>query len=424
MPTYVFQRTALSFFLLPFLTGPVLADTADAPVDDGSKAAVAELEAYLARDASQRKPIAGRPFSSIPLTREDADRASELLRQDHLATIRRTRAAEMDARELSAGELKMPFYYKVFGDKPADGRSMYISLHGGGGTTRQVNDGQWENQKNLYTLEEGVYVAPRAPTNTWDLWHQGHIDGLFGRLIENLAAFEDVNPDRVYLLGYSAGGDGVYQLAPRMADRWAAAAMMAGHPNETSPLGLRNVPFTLHVGGRDSAYNRNQVAGQWKDQLAELHKVDPGGYVHLAKIYPDKGHWLDREDAAAIPWMAKHQRNLFPDRIVWKQDDVVHSRFYWLALEPQDAKARAEIRADVRGQNIAIQTADVPGLTVRLHDQMLDLDKPVSITLNEQLVFQGSPKRTIATLAKTLGERGDPRGMFAAEIEVRQAEAP
>jgi poly(3-hydroxybutyrate) depolymerase len=36
---------------------------------------------------------------------------------------------------------------------------------------------------------------------------------MFARLIEDLIVLEDVNPDRVYLLGYSAGGDGVYQLA-------------------------------------------------------------------------------------------------------------------------------------------------------------------------------------------------------------------
>ena len=46
------------------------------------------------------------------------------------------------------------------------------------------------------------------------------------RLIENLVALQEVNPNRVYLMGYSAGGDGVYQVAPRMADTLAAAAMM------------------------------------------------------------------------------------------------------------------------------------------------------------------------------------------------------
>jgi predicted peptidase len=98
-----------------------------------------------------------------------------------------------------------------------------------------VNDRQYENQKRLYTLSEGIYLAPRAPTNTWNLWHEPHIDRLFTRLIEDLIVLEEVNPDRVYVLGYSAGGDGVYQIGPRMADSWAAAAMMAGIGASWSP---------------------------------------------------------------------------------------------------------------------------------------------------------------------------------------------
>ena len=86
-----------------------------------------------------------------------------------------------------------------------------------------------------------VFLTPRSPTNTWNMWHQDHIDLFFNRLIQNMIAFYDVNPNRIYLMGYSAGGDGVYQLAPRMADRFAAAAMMAGHPNDASPLNLRNI---------------------------------------------------------------------------------------------------------------------------------------------------------------------------------------
>ena len=392
---------------------------ADAPSgDEMSQKAVEQLKAHLAKGAGERRPLADEAFAPVSLTRDDAARATEMLWQDHVAMIRTTRADEMKARMLIAGDLKMPFFYKTFGKKPEAGRSMYISLHGGGGTTKQANDGQWENQKGLYSPAEGVYVVPRAPTNTWNLWHQGHIDGLFDRLIENFVVFEDVNPDRVYVMGYSAGGDGVYQLAPRMADRWAGAAMMAGHPNETSPLGLRNIAFTLHVGGRDSAYNRNNVARSWEKQLADLQKADPDGYVHFAKIYPNKGHWLDREDAAAIPWMAKHTRELRTSRIVWKQDDVMHRRFYWLALEADQAKARADIRADRDGQNISVRSDQVTRVTIRLDDRMLDLDKPIKIAMNDKLAFEGVVNRTIGVLAKTLGERGDPRGVFAAEVGI------
>lgn len=64
-------------------------------------------------------------------------------------------------------------------------------------------------------------------------------------LIENMVLFENVNPNRVYVIGYSAGGDGIYQIGPRMADRWAGAAMIAGHPNGAPADNLRNTAFTL-----------------------------------------------------------------------------------------------------------------------------------------------------------------------------------
>ncbi|MBX3746918.1 MAG: hypothetical protein KF833_16530 [Verrucomicrobiae bacterium] len=123
-------------------------------------------------------------------------------------------------------------------------------------------------------------MAPRAPTDTWNLWHEAHIDPLFQSLIDAHVALSGVNPDRVYLLGYSAGGDVVWQLAPRMADRFASAAMMAGHPNESSVLGLRNLPFAVFVGGNDAAYNRNTVVAGRAAELGRLAAADPGGTGH------------------------------------------------------------------------------------------------------------------------------------------------
>jgi predicted esterase len=393
-------------------------DDARASESTLSAAAVEELASYLKQSADERPPLDKQPFASVALSCGDATVAAKLLWDDHAATIRKTRSAEMEARLLTLGDLKMPFTYQIFGEKPATGRSLYISMHGGGGAPKSVNDRQWENQKRLYKLEEGVYLVPRAPTDTWNLWHQEHIDKFFDRLIENLVVLEDVDPDRVYIMGYSAGGDGVYQLAPRMADRLAAAAMMAGHPNETSPLGLRNLPFTLHVGALDAAYDRNKVARQWEQKLADLHRDDPQGYEHLVKIHADKGHWMDREDAVAIGWMARHRRNLLPERIVWKQDDVAHTRFYWLAVGPKDFRERAEVVAQRSGQRVDLQTKDVDRLTVRAADELFDLDEPITITRGGQTLFEGRLARTIATLAKTLSERGDPRGMFSAEVRV------
>lgn len=399
--------------------------------ESASQASPAEVEIGLSGDRgepdrgtrpaeapahSKRSSPDGLVSKDDTLSREQAEAVRRQMWEARREEIRAACQAAMDARRLTHGELQMPFAYRVFGEAPESGRSLVISMHGGGGTAARVNDRQWENQKRLYSLEEGVYVAPRAPTDTWNLWHQSHIDPLFERLIRNLIVLENVNPDRVYLTGYSAGGDGVYQLAPRMADRFAAAAMMAGHPNETSPLGLRNLPFTLHVGGRDAAYRRNAVAEEWKDQLSELKADDPGGYTHWVEIHADKGHWMDREDAAAIPWMMKFTRRTAPNRVVWKQDDVTHDQFYWLAVPPGTAKPRSLVVARVDGQVVTIEESDVTQLIIRLRDDLLDLDRPVTVRFDGQTLFKGHAPRTSATIARTLEERDDPGLVWTAEI--------
>ncbi len=380
---------------------------------------VRELKGYLAQTFDARPPLGDQPYATTPLTKAQSIRATALLWKDHKKRIRETHAAEMQAGVLTDGEHTMPFAYKTFGKKPLGGRSLYISMHGGGGAPASVNTQQWLNQQQLYQPQEGVYLAPRAPTDTWDLWQLPHIDRLFARLIEDMIVFEDVNPDRVYIMGYSAGGDGAYQLAPRMADRWAAAAMMAGHPGDASPLSLRNIGFAIYMGGKDGAYKRNELAAEWKKKFADLKAADPEGYHHLVTIYPNKGHWMDREDAAALPWLAAQTRDALPKKVVWRQDDVTHDRFYWLLVSRQLAKKGTTVVATRNGQHINLEADGVDEVTVLLNDAMLDLDQPVRITSGKRLLFEGSVERTIATLSRTLAERGDPQGVFSAAVTVR-----
>jgi len=163
---------------------------------------------------------------------------------------------------------------------------------------------------------------------------------MFTRLIENFIVFENVNPNKVYVLGYSSGGDGVYHLATRMSDKWAAAAAMAGHPGNAKPESVHSTAFTIQMGADDDAYQRNELAKQWKTRLAKLQQQDDnnrdddgGGYDHWVEIYKGRGHNMMGDDAAAIPWMAKRTRNLRTNHIIWKQDNVLHKRFYWLAVD-------------------------------------------------------------------------------------------
>lgn len=352
------------------------------------------------------------------LTKKQANELGSTLWQDCLSRLSTQLKGEWDSRELKVGNHSLKFKYKVAGQKPADGRSLYISMHGGGNATQELNDQQWNNQIRLYSPSEGVYVAPRAPTNTWNLWHEAHIDTLFDRLIAAAVAFEGVNPNKVYLMGYSAGGDGTYQLAPRMADRWAAAAMMAGHPNETSPLGLRNIGFTIHMGALDSAYNRNGIARRWSVILDSLSKDDPGGYKHFVQLHEGRGHWMNREDSVAVPWMAVFRRNPLPARVVWKQDDVNHLSFYWLAVPRGSVKTGGEIVASYKGNEIDITKNYSDSLIIRLNDKMVDLDKPVKLNYLGKQIFKGKLQRKASVIKNTIDERKDPDLIFSSELVI------
>ncbi len=337
---------------------------------------------------------------------------------DLVAHAREERQAEMQALAITQGDKTLSWLERTFGDAPEGNRSLWISMHGGGGAPATVNDQQWKNQIGLYQPDEGFYVAPRAPTDTWNLWHEAHIDALFGRLIENYVALRGVDPNRVYLMGYSAGGDGVWQLAPRMADRFAAAAMMAGHPNEASLLGLRNLPFAILMGGDDSAYNRNGIARERAAELDALEAADHGGYGHFVRIYEGLGHWMKKKDAEALPWMANFQRNPWPKKIVWFQDDVLHKRFYWLGRKSGAARVGDKIFAQVDGQTIRITAGEVKEIELWLSDELLDLSLPVIVEVDGRRLFEGVLARSDAAIRASLEQRLDPSLAACAKLEL------
>jgi len=359
---------------------------------------------------------------AVPTTQAVSRELAEEMRSD---AVRRWHGRSQDAAEtmldagvISVDGVEMPIKVRMHGD-PGPGKPLFISMHGGGGAPPEVNDKQWGNQAKMYpNIEDGYYIAPRAPSNTWNLWHQAHIDPLFDELITAMVLARDVDSDRVYLTGYSAGGDGTYQLAPRMADRFAAAGAMAGHPNETKADGLRNLAFALHMGGQDGAYDRNAVARKWKDMLASLKDADPDGYDHQVEIHEACGHWMENRERPAMQWMATKRRNLRPARVVWVQDDVTHDRFYWLAVDEPVARDRKVV--ELSGQVVTISQPGAPGpLRLRLDDDMVNLDEPIVVQLGDGTVlFEGVVPRTRAVIEKTLAERGDPRGAFTAEIAV------
>lgn len=126
--------------------------------------------------------------------------------------------------------------------------------------------------------------------------------------------------------------------------------MMAGHPGDVSLLNLRNTPFMIWCGGDDAAYDRNRLDRERGLEMDSLQQADPEGYIHETHIMEGMGHWMNRADTVAVPWMAQYKRNPYPRKIVWQQEEVLRPSFYWLQAPAGELKRGTTRTAHMSGQ--------------------------------------------------------------------------
>lgn len=355
----------------------------------------------------------------------------------------------------------MHYVSKRVGERPTRGYPLYIALHGGGGAPARVNDSQWKHMQEYYFagMTNGIYLAPRGVNDAWNLHWVDESFACYDRLIENMIAFGQVDPNRIYLMGYSAGGDAAYQVPARAPDRWAAVAMSAGHPNGVSPDNYASLAFLIQVGERDAAYQRNQVAAAYGVKLDRLAAANPGLYEHDTfihvgrphgfmdrapygqpqRVYADAAAWLAQGSAAAttnrncnsIHWLRDHVRDPLPRKLIWdaktaaKRSGAQEQGFwpttekgrlhYWLGLDRYDKDVeleRGRLVVELDAAANAIRVAEI-GNYVRfyLSPAMLDLSRAVTVHVEGQSVT-ATPTATLGVMVRSLLDRGDPSYLF------------
>ena len=142
----------------------------------------------------------------------------------------------------------------------------------------------------------------------------------------------------------------------------------------------------------------------------------PNAYPHLVTIHENKGHWMGGLDTAGISWMSRFTRNPFPRKVVWKQDDVPHNRFYWLKVT--DPSTDDLIVASINDQVIYIEETNVSEVIITLNDHLVDMDENVMVKYLGNEVFNGTVSRNYNTMARSMEEYGDPESIYFGEISI------
>lgn len=387
---------------------------------------------------------------SVPDSRENITEARSLIWNEYLTEMSADskRMAEFDSRAMEFGDVKMKYGMQIKGDPGENGYPVYIALHGGGGSdTPDINDSQWADMALYYqqSVKSGIYINPRGVRDTWDCHANPESYPLYDELIENMIIFKNADPNRVYILGFSAGGDGVYLVAPRMADRFAAANMSAGHPNGTSVVNLYNTPIQLQVGLFDDAYDRNRVTAEYDAVLAGLGLQYGGGYTHRTFIHANYAHnfydnkvveqevlespakWLAtgdtstvKADTNAVRFLEQYTRDPLPKKVIWDLSNRADMRscesFYWLRAPYTTNDGIIVASYDTASNTVTIESSTVNGdFSILLNEEMVDVFKPVTFVTPDG-TFTKEITPDIETIRQTTYERGDKNYQFCAVI--------
>ncbi len=134
---------------------------------------------------------------------------------------------------------------------PAERYPLIIYIHGAGGRGNDLQNVRYPYMMESYIHEKDLDVMVAAPLCEFDNWYM-----CFSELIEFVrfaARMDNVDPDRVYLMGSSMGGYATWSLLLCVPELIAAAVPICGGGMPWDAVRMKNVPLRVFHGVDDSA---------------------------------------------------------------------------------------------------------------------------------------------------------------------------
>ena len=309
-----------------------------------------------------------------------------------------------------------PYIVKTVGKRPASGWALFIAMHGGGGAPQELNDSQWRHMQIYYRdhPEMGgyIYIALRAPDNTWNGFYTGYAYPLMQNLLRQFMLFGDVDPNKKFIMGYSHGGYGAYAMGPKLPDYFAGIqASAAALADGASAITLRNTTFSTMVGGNDSMFGRNKHIVDFEKKIQELRGTRTDIYPVTVQIIAEHPH-SGLPDRDKIADLYPNVRNPVPSELTWRLSDHVIHDFFWLHTQTPEAGKDFNVTCK---DNYLTATTDLTKGSIMLDSRLIDFRKKVTLELNgKTTAFKLKP--SLKTLCETMQRRGDPELAFTAEL--------
>lgn len=380
--------------------------------------------------------------------------ANRDFKEEKLAAPQALKARKPGAMHLPAAlepNATMPYY---FGSKK-DAKSpapLFIYLHGSGPKAEEW-DVSWE-WAQVFDDAPCLYFIPQIPNEgDYYRWWQRSKQYAWEQLFRQALAEGTADANRMYLFGISEGGYGSQRLASFYADYLAAAGPMAGgEPLKNAPAeNCANIGFSFLTGADDTGFYRNTLTWYTQTTFDSLQLAYPLSadnkplFRHRINLLPGMQHHIDYR--LTTPWLKQFTRNPYPKTVLWEDfemDGRHRSGFYNLQVLKRPSDNRTFYEMNINGNHVNLKISDVAYATtqkdpqwgiemkfkrtytdatggkVRIYlcEQLVDMNKPVEISINGKKVFSGKMKASLQSMVNSCTEYFDPSRVYPAYVEV------
>ncbi len=292
-----------------------------------------------------------------------------------------------------------------------------------GGTGEGDEDFVAEVQR--HTGADYIVIAPSSRSPQPSLWWDEGKFYVIAALKEVISRY-NVDTDRVFIGGHSNGGMGCWHIAYHWPHVFAGVCPNAGYAvgeglqfaaGKDLVGNLVNLPFLVQHGETDRIIptgNSKHFVDMMKEMGCDVEYI----------VYPKLGHgFVKRPDGLneqfykMVRFADVKRRKTFPKHVYFKSPLKECTRAYWIEFVPSGDNPTVE--AEVTKDNVIdIKARDVSNITLYLGDELLDLDKKVTINLNGEKALEKKFKRSIETLLDTAIAAGDRKLATPVKVEI------
>jgi predicted peptidase len=151
--------------------------------------------------------------------------------------------------------------------KKTEQSSLVIYLHGSGGSNKSISSMKWKgDSKHLLSSDQAQYNAKILVPQSKKGWEPDELNKMLDYILK---ANPEIDPKRVYCIGFSMGGKGTWNWASHSPERFAAIIPMGFIPDYENLNKMVTLPIWAMVGSKDSR-PRVQGVPEMGKKLEEL----------------------------------------------------------------------------------------------------------------------------------------------------------